>query len=78
MSAFGEWMCSDTPSQESNLIAKAVHQVTKEGKTLSEVCLKFNVCEKEVVRFIIEKTEYETTTTVTEQLSGQSSFDLMP
>jgi len=60
MSAFGEWMCSNTLSQEANMIAKAAYQVTKEGKALSEACLKFDVCEKEVVRFIIEKTEYET------------------
>ena len=43
MSAFGEWMCSDTPSQEANLIAKAVNQVTKNGMALSQACLIFNV-----------------------------------
>ena len=60
MSAFGEWMCSDTPSQEANLIAKAVHQVTKQGMSLSQACLIFDVNEREVINFIIEKTEYET------------------
>lgn len=60
MSAFGEWMCSDTPSQEANLIAKAVNQVTKNGMALSQACLIFNVDEREVISFIIEKTEYET------------------
>ena len=32
----------------------------KNGIALSQACLMFNVEEREVVNFIIEKTEYET------------------
>lgn len=76
MSAFGEWMCSDTPSQEANLIAKAVNLVTKKGKVLSQVCSEYNICERDVVSFIVEQTEYETYNTVTEQISNKQHEEL--
>tara|TARA_E500000331_G_C16949947_1_gene580054 strand:- start:77 stop:310 length:234 start_codon:yes stop_codon:yes gene_type:complete len=76
VSAFGEWMCSDTPSQEANLIAKAVNLVTKKGKVLSQVCSEYSICERDVVSFIVEQTEYETYNTVIEQLSNKKHEEL--
>ncbi len=59
MSAFTE-MFSAKPSTESEAIATAAIDLIHGNASLVRICNRYKVKEKDVIRYIIEKTEYET------------------
>jgi|DEB0MinimDraft_6_1074348.scaffolds.fasta_scaffold39798_3 hypothetical protein len=52
---------SGNPSTEAMAVARVVNKLLKyNGLPLSTLCRDFNVKEADVIKFIVEKTEYET------------------
>ena len=49
------------------LLLEAALQVTEKGMVLSEACKLYKVDERNVISFIIEKTEYDTTMDIIDQ-----------
>jgi hypothetical protein len=67
MSVFGTYLCADEPCVETLNTAEAALQVTEKGMALSEACKLYKVDERNVISFIIEKTEYDTTMDIIDQ-----------
>jgi len=61
---------SGNPSTEAMAVARVANELLKySGFPLSTLCRNFDVKEADVIKFIVEKTEYETTLDIQGQVN---------